>query len=426
MRCMLLWLFCAMPFVMQPAFAQQALKSEVFTERNATFLPQGERTLTLQQAIDRALQANPEISAAVHEVDANTGLVRQAKVIPNPELAYLVEDLKKETRTTTVQLNQPIELGGKRAARIDAAQRGVDIANAEVHAKRIDVRNRTVASFYTILAAQERYGIARNSLDLAERARSIAAKRVVAGKVSPLDETKARIARAAAQVELAQAKSDLDNARSRLSALFGMREPDFGAVTGALDGLPAVPLWTALQDRIQQSPGVVRARLELERRRALIDVERSKRIGDLTLTIGNKRDETLGRNQTVVGFSIPLPLFDRNQGNLQQALSLSDQANDELIAAGVQVENELHQAYQRLKVAHEEAKLYQSEVLPDATTAYQAATKGFEYGKFGFIDVLDAQRTLFQVKSQYLRSLSEAHIAAAEIERLTGVAGALK
>ena len=420
----LYWLICAVPFAVQTVFAEPPQNA---VQRNeAAYLRPDARALTLQQAIGRALQNNPDLSAARHEVDANAGLMRQASAIPNPEFGYLVEDLKKETRTTTVQVSQPIELGGKRSARIEAARRGADIADEAMRAKRIEIRTEVIGAFYATLTAQERCRIAQDAFALAERARSIAARRVAAGKVSPLDETRARVARAAAQVELAQAKSDLVNARSRLATLFGTGAADFDAVSGQVDGLPTPPDWETVQQQVAQSPDVTRARLELERRRALVKVERSKRVGDLTLTVGNKRDETLGRDQTVIGVSIPLPLFDRNQGSLREALSRSDQADDELTAARVRVENELRRAYQRLKAAHEEAALYQFEVLPDATTAYQAATKGFEYGKFGFIDVLDAQRTMFQAESQYLRSLSEAHIAAAEIERLTGVAGSQK
>ncbi|GGI55659.1 TolC family protein [Oxalicibacterium solurbis] len=420
------WLICAVPFVMQIAFAEPPQNIQSRSEQKTFYLHQDDGALTLQQAIDRALQNNPEISIALHEVEANAGLKRQASAIPNPELGYLLEDLHKETRTTTVQLSQPIELGGKRAARMEAAQRGADIADEALRAKRIEIRTEVVGAFYTVLAMQERYRIAQSSLELAERARNIAAKRVAAGKVSPLDETKARVARSAAQVELSQANSDLINARFRLAALLGIGEPDFDTVRGEVDDLPALPAWSTVQAQVGQSPEVIRARLEFERRRALVAVERSKRVGDLTLTIGNKRDETLGRDQTVIGLSIPLPLFDRNQGSLHEALSRSYAANDELTAVRVRAENEIRREYQRLKTAHEEATLYRSEILPDATTAYQAATKGFEYGKFDFIDVLDAQRTLFQAESQYLRSLSEAHIAAAEIERLTGAAGTTK
>ena len=78
------------------------------------------------------------------------------------------------------------------------------------------------------------------------------------------------------------------------------------------------------------------------------------------------------------------------------------------------------QARERLNAARQDAELLQRDILPGAQSAYDAATKGFEFGKFNFLDVLDAQRTLLQAKSQYLRALSEAHRAAAEIERILG------
>jgi cobalt-zinc-cadmium efflux system outer membrane protein len=376
--------------------------------------------MTLSRAVDLALQNNPEIAAAMHAVDASKGARTQAGVIPNPEFSYLIEDLRKETRTTTIQISQPIELGGKRSARILAAERGADLTYAFLRAKRLEIRNQVVAAFYAGLSAQERYELAQDSLHIAERALVIAAKRVAAGKVSPLDETKARVARAATRVELAQAASELANARDRLAAMWGGRQSTFERIDGSANTLPAMPDRALMEDKLQQSPDILRARLETRHRQALIGVERSKRVGDLRLTLGNKRDETLGINQTVVGFSIPLPLFDRNQGNLQEALGRYDQAQDELRAVEVRVHNELNRAYQRLRTAHEEARLYQDEILPDATTAYNAASKGFEYGKFAFIEVLDAQRTLFQAKSRYLQALSEAHQAAAEIDRLLG------
>jgi cobalt-zinc-cadmium efflux system outer membrane protein len=411
----LLYLLCALAATAVSSYAQPLQVSD-----GSVVLASKSSTVTLPEAVARALAHSPEISIASREVEATGGLVRQAGVIPNPELAYLVEDLKKETRTTTIQINQPIELGGKRSARVAAAERTADIARSALQTKRIDVRTRVIAAFYAALSAQERYKLAKDTFALADKAMTIAAKRVAAGKVSPLEETRARIARADARVELAQSATESANARGALASLWGARQPDFDAVDGAVSELPAVPTWDRLASQLPDAPDLAQARIELERRRALVSVERTKRIGDITLTVGNKRDETLGRDQTVVGFSIPLPIFDRNQGNLQEALSREGQAEDELNATAVRTETALSQAYQHLKSAHEEAQLYQTEVLPDATTAYNAATKGFEYGKFSFLDVLDAQRTLCQAKSQYLRALSSAHSAAADIERLIG------
>jgi cobalt-zinc-cadmium efflux system outer membrane protein len=160
--------------------------------------------------------------------------------------------------------------------------------------------------------------------------------------------------------------------------------------------------------------------MEVERRQALTQVERSRRIPDLVVGLGARRDEQLGRNQAIVAVSVPLPLFDRNQGNLLEALRRTDKARDELAATEVRLNSELAQIYGRLSAARNEVTLLQTEVLPGAQSAYEATTKGFELGKFSFLEVLDAQRTFFQAKSQYLRALAETLRSAAEIDRIVG------
>lgn len=377
--------------------------------------------LTLQTALDMALRANAELSAARYELQAVEASVLQAGVLPNPALGVGVEDTRKETRETTVQLSQPIELGGKRAARVEAAERGRDAALAELNVKHADIRAAVITAFFNVLAAQERLSLAENSAELAKSATSVASRRVAAGKVSPVEETKARVAEASVRFELTQAKSELATARKRLAALWGSPTPRFDRVEGRLDALPALPERTALSQRLAASPTLARARLEVDRRQALAQVERSRRIPDITLNMGVKRSEELGRNQAIVGVSIPLPFFDRNQGNILEALRRTDKARDELAATETRLNSELAQAFEQLDVARQESSALQQEVLPGAQSAYDAATKGFEAGKFNFLEVLDAQRTLLQAKSQYLRALAEAHRAAAEVDRLVGI-----
>lgn len=376
--------------------------------------------VTRAMAIDLAMDANAEISVAEHEIEASDGAIRQAGVIRNPELTTSIEDTRRETRTTTIQLNQPLELGGKRRARITAADRARDLAVVELEAKRADIRATVSAAFYDVLSAQERLRLAQASAELAKRATTAASKRVTAGKVSPLEETRARVAESGVRVELAQAQSELATARSRLAATWGARQARFERVDGSVNDLPAVPDWDALAARLEQSPNLARARIEVDRRQALTRVERTRQVPDITVSVGARREEQLGRNQAIVGISIPLPFFDRNQGNLQEAISRTYKAQDELVVTEVRLKSELAQSYESLRTARQQAELYQTEILPGAQSAYEAATTGFEFGKFGFLDVLDAQRTLFQATAQYLRALSEAHRTAAEIDRLVG------
>jgi cobalt-zinc-cadmium efflux system outer membrane protein len=376
--------------------------------------------LSLTVALNMAWRANPEIAVAMREVQATEGAVRQAGIIPNPEVAASLEDTRRETRTTTLQLNQPIELGGKRAARLSAAERGRDAATIELAGKQAEVRAIVVAAFYDVVTAQERFRLAQATVDLAQRATSIASKRVQAGKLSPVEETRARVAESGVRVELTQAVSELETARRRLVATWGSTTPRFERAEDHIEELPRLPALAELTQSLQQSPNLLRARMEVERRQALTQVERSRRIPDLVVSIGARHDEQLGRNQAIVGVSVPLPLFDKNQGNILEALRRTDKARDELTATEVRLNSELAQAYGRLSAARNEVTLLQKEVLPGAQSAYEATTKGFELGKFSFLEVLDAQRTFFQAKSQYLRALAETQRSTAEIDRVVG------
>ncbi|MBU2288541.1 MAG: TolC family protein, partial [Gammaproteobacteria bacterium] len=141
----------------------------------------------------------------------------------------------------------------------------------------------------------------------------------------------------------------------------------------------------------------------------------------VTVSLGAKRDQEIGRNQAVIGLTIPLPLFDRNQGNVLEALRREDKARDELAVAQLQVESEAIQARERLATSRNEATSLAAEVLPGAQSAFDAATIGFELGKFSFLEALDAQRTLLAARTQYLRALAEAQRAAADLNRILGI-----
>jgi outer membrane protein, heavy metal efflux system len=376
--------------------------------------------LTLQHAITLALSANAELAAATRELEAGDAAVMQGRARPNPELSLLLEDTRSATRTTTLQLSQPIETGGKRAARIEAAERGRDIASAELAARRAELRAVVVLAFRDVLVAQERIALADDATALAARAVDAASKRVLAGKVSPVEETRARVAESAVRLESVQAQAQWRSARLRLAALWGQSTPRFERADGTAAEPPALPIREAIEARAAASPQLRRAQLEVQRRRALAEVERARGVPDLTLSVGVKRDRELGRNQAVIGLALPLPVFDNNRGNLLEALRREDKARDELAATRTRLVSEALQAREQLGAARAEAQALQDDILPGAQSAYQASAKGFELGKFGFLDVLDAQRTLFQARAQHLNALAQAHRAAAEIDKLLG------
>lgn len=381
---------------------------------------QAETPLTLHQAIALALDGNFDLQAARREVEATQGHILQGQARPNPELVYALEDQRTATRTHSVQINLPIEMGGKRSARIAVAERERDKATQALNVRRAEIRAGVMAAFVATLVAQERAALAQSSMDLAQKASDAAAKRVAAGKISPIEATKARIAEAGVRVELAQAHSEQRSARLHLASLLGASAPRFTHVAGGMPALAGVPSIEVLEERLLASPALRQAQLEVELRRSLVDVERSKQSPDITLSVGVKRSNELRRDQLLVGLSVPLPLFDRNEGNLLQALKREDQAQDALQALRARTSAQVLQARERLESSQGEVDALQRDVVPAAKSTYHAATLGFEHGKFSFLEVLDAQRTYFAAQSQYLQALAQVHRAAADIDQLLG------
>ena len=380
--------------------------------------------LTLDQAQRYAREGSPTLSAARREVEATEGQVLQGSLRPNPEFVFQAEDASRLSRTSSAQLDVPIETANKRGARIDAAERGREVAQTELVDRGQRLRAAVSAAFFDVLAAQELLRAAQDSLNLARRASDIAGKRVTAGKVSPVEETKARVAEASARVALAQAESGLRNARTRLSSLWGNPVPHFTQAEGSIDSLPDLPDAATLERRLQEAPLLLRAEHELQRRKALVGVEQSRTVPDFTVSVGMKRrDDTIVRDQLLVGVTVPLPVFNRNQGNLLEALRREDKARDELQAVRTTVSADAWQALEKVTARHREAQLLQRDVLPGARSAYEAATIGFENGKFSFLELLDAQRTLFSATAQYLASVAAVHAALADLDAILGTVG---
>lgn len=379
------------------------------------------KELSLSDSLDLALKANPDIAVAIREREAIDGVKVQAATRPNPFVSTSIQDTRSATRQIYLQFNQEIELGNKRSARMEAADAFYSKADAELATKQAEIHANVVLAFYELLVAQERAVLAKSSVEVAESALDAASKRVKAGKSSPVEQTKSNVAAATAKIELVQATTQLNNSRKRLSALWGDNAPSFEYAVGDVASIPEISSISALQTRIDNAPSVKLAKQEINARDAVTKIERSKATPNITLSAGVVNNQELGGlNQALLGLSIPIPVFDRNQGNVQEAVSRKFKAEDELIALKNKIQTNLLTQYERLSAARQASLSLQNDILPNAQSAFDAANRGFSLGKFNFLDVLDAQRTLYQAKSQYINALLEAHQSIAEIERALG------
>ena len=391
-------------------------------------------SVSLRDAVALALLHSPELAAFAWETRAREARILQAGRPPNPVVGVVAEDivassLRSEAAgneqvvqpQTTVQLSQVIELGGKRAARQNLAARTRDLAAWDYEAARIDVLTAVTHAFIDVLAAQEMVRLTAQTSQLVEQVQQSVSARVVAGVVSPIEETRADVALAAVRVESSRATRLLDASRQRLAAQWGSAEARFVAGTGDLNVAPTLPSIAELTTRLVENPDLARWTVEILQREAAVTAERSRRLPDVTLNAGYRRFSDLELDAFLIGASFPLPLFDRNTGAIREAESRLAKAYEERRAMTAHVSARLAEAYRAMAGAHDELMALRVTVLPGSRQTFDAVSEGYRLGKFGFLDVLDAQRTLIAASGQYLRALSDYHKAVADVERLVGV-----
>lgn len=387
--------------------------------------------LTLREALALTLIQSPELAAYAWEVRAQESRILQAGRLPNPVLSAALEDLGASAPgtpgdgviqpQTTIQMSQLVELGGKRTARQHLAQLNRALAEWDYEMARLDVFTRVTRTFIDVLASQQAVILTGQTMQLVEQTQETVRARVTAGVVSPIEQTKAEVALASARIEVERAHRALEADKRRLAALWGAADAAFESAAGDLTVLPPVPPFEALVARLAESPELARWVAEMAQRQAAFALERSRRVPDVTLSAGYRRYTRADSPAFLVGGAIPLPLFDKNPGGIREAADRIARAQEEQRSAQVRAIAGLADAYRLLATAQNEATAIGFQVLPGAQAAFDAISEGYRLGKFGYLDVLDGQRTLVGARAQYHRALADFHKAAADVERLTGM-----
>lgn len=387
-------------------------------------VPDVQGNVTLAQAIAASLTRNPELAAASADVGIRDALITQAGLRPNPSVGVDVQDVggsgeRKgwESGQTTLSVSQPLELGGKRATRRRAAELERDVVYWEVEVRRRNLLAEVTKAFVATLVAQERLRVLDELVDIAEDSvRSVNAT-VEAGAVSPVERTRAEVQVSRAQAARLAAERELAVARSLLASSWGSAQATFNRVTGALEPLAKPQALETLLPHVPSIPDLTRLETELEQRRAAFALERARRIPDLTLTAGARHFADNGDGALVFGFSVPLPLFDNNRGNILAASRAVTKATLERRAGEISAETRARQAHAALVASFHQATVLRDRTIPEATRAYEGAKDAYIRGLFRYLEVLDAQRTLFEVRSDYLNVLASYYEASAELGR---------
>lgn len=383
--------------------------------------------LALRQALALALLQSPDLSAFSFEVRAAEARIVAAAAIPNPNVSAQLEDFggRKERRSfadaqTTLGLSQLVELGGKRAKRIRVSNLQRDLAGWDYETKRLDVLSDTAQAFVEVLAAQRKVALAERNLQLAQRIAGAVAARVQAGTESPVEELRTSVALATSRTELESVRKSLAQARIALSAHWGGGAPRFASAEGDFEKIGNIPGLERLLQAMAENPDLARWNSEIELREARIEVERAKRVPDLTLNAGIRRYSATASNAFVAGVSIPLPIFGLNPGGVAEARHNLSIARENRRGAEVRVLASLNKAYEGLAGSAREVAILASQGVPNAQAAFDAVQQGYAAGKFGLLQVLAAQRDLIEAHGRYIEALAKYHKSAAEVERLVG------
>ena len=416
-----------------PAYTAPAKGSDI-RKKPQPNEPSSER-LTLQDALARALMYNPELAASSWEVHSGTARADQARLYPNPELEVEIEEfggsreeegsgrssdsLKRfEGAETTVKMSQLLELGGKRSKRTRVATLEHSVLGWDYEARRLNLITEVTNAFIELLALQKRLVLTGDLVKISHDLFNTVTERVSAGKVSPIEETNAQIALSTVQIERQRVIRDLESARKKLAATWGSTTPAFESVTGQLETISPPPPFEQLLDQVSQNPDIARWSAEVEQREAALELAKADRIPDITLGAGLKYLNESDDETYLMAVSLPLPFLNRNQGGILEASYDVSRATEEAAAAEIKITTELHETYQNLLSAFDEVTTLRDTILPGAHISFNAAREGYKEGKFSYLIVLDAQRTLIETEQEYLNALVEYHTSKSSLERL--------
>lgn len=389
--------------------------------------PTTENVLTLEEALNRVLASGPDLTVATEELRAAEAEAKLAGRLPNPELTVSLENVAgdglysgTDAAELTVELSQPVELGGKRRLRREAAELGRQLATNGQKLAHADVLAATQQRFIAVLAAQEQLSLAREQAALAAKSLTAAEARINAGEAPAVDRLRLQGEASRASLAVAQAERTLATARQMLAAGWGDAQPDFNRVDGDLSILPTVPPLDEVDAALEQSAAALNRRIGTELRNIELAQAKAGRIPDPSLTVGWRQFRESDNNAMVFGISVPLPLFNQGREAVAAASSRYNSAKARELSDHNQARSMLRSAWRALADARAAAEVLASQVVPAATEGFAAAEFGYGAGEFGLIELLDAQRTLFEARQQQLTARTDCHLAAIELQRLRG------
>jgi len=386
-----------------------------------------ERVLTLQEAFQRAVAYSPDLAAQMQEIGVKEGEVIQASLRPNPALDFEMAPIlgsgpfkEFQNGIFTYEIQQLVETCCKREMRTKLAQSDKLVTEWGIEQGLRELKSDLRKNFVLTALAEQKVVIYQNNLEISQKAFDSVKERVAEGKETRTQLHKANIQERQSHLLLGNKEREFELSKRVLASYWNSEEVDFDSVALDLFAIPQIPDYEWIKEQLQHYPGYVKSYMEYNRAHHLISLERSNGCPDVLVSVG--LNQFLDRNDYAfkVEFNVPIPIFNYNQGKITAAEHALDQAAFRREQVYLDFLNEIRTLYKSLLDAFYQATEYENNILATAQESFEHAREGFNQGKYHYIDMLDAQRTLFEVRDQFVSSIAALHIIIAELDKYTG------
>ncbi|KLU05518.1 Heavy metal RND efflux outer membrane protein, CzcC family [Rhodopirellula islandica] len=377
--------------------------------------------LTLSSVESMALGAHPAIAEARARVAFSTGQAIQAGLPFNPVLQYQSDEIGNESSSGlhSVQLSQQFVTANKLEIAQQVQAHEAEKRRSELRMAELRVLTNVRTAFASALVAQRRAEIASQIVDLAEKSLDSVKDLLDAQEVSRVAWLQARVETEQARITAENAATELRASRKALAAATGLSALPEGALVGDIaEGLIETPWDSLLSDINATSPEISAAGSALERARWSLRLACAQVTPNITGLVGVGVDAVSDDTFARIGVSVPLPLWNRNQGNIRSARASISEASAAIERTQWSLEGRLANAAGRYQVALQRYRRLNANVLPISEETYQLSQRAFEAGETDYLQLLTVQRTLFNTRLSVLEAAAQARQAAAEIEGL--------
>ena len=381
--------------------------------------------LTLAILEQLALDNNPTISQAGSLVRQQEGVTIQARLYPNPSVGYVRNDASKsgQNQSQGLFVSQEFVTAGKLRLAEEAGRYDITLRQEQLDAQQRRVLNDVRIRFYELLGAQQALLAADELRTSAEDGVKIARELLEARQGGRPDLLQSEMQLSLAEGAVADAKFRRQAARRQLAILVGLSELPAGDLVGTLnDEHSELDFDSCLQRLLDCSPLLKSQSAELQAAHTEVHLAHAQAVPNVSLQVVAQHDSAQNFNSLSTFVALPVPLFNRNQGNIVSAEGFLLQQHKEYERLRLVLADQLAGSFRQYSSLRGEATRIQRDVLPRAIENLDLTTQAYRLGRMDFLRVVDARRTYFQAKQSEIDTLTELRKAVVEIEglQLTG------